>query len=111
MSKPYRGNLDIVERLREAAPSLTRVFQDRKDAADIIEELQIQTRSLQKCSYGGAIPDRDPKRPLFDRKHLRELADRHKLAIGLDSADPGFRLTDDDMKAIEFSLRFTASRL
>lgn len=64
-----------------------------------------------ECLYGGAVPNRDPKKPLFDRAHLRELADRHKLAIGLDDAHPGFRLTDDDMKAIEFSLRFTAERL
>lgn len=63
-----------------------------------------------ECRNGGPVPKRDPKVPLFDRAKLRELAERHELANKLD-ADPGFHLSNDDMKAIAFSLRFTAERL
>lgn len=62
------------------------------------------------CLYGGATPKRDPKKPLFDRAHLRELAERHEVANALDD-HPGFHLKDEDMKAIAFALRFTAERL
>lgn len=63
-----------------------------------------------KCTGGGTIPDRDPNVPLFERDKLRELADRCRLAQKV-KTDPGFHLSEDDMKAIEFSLRFTATRL
>jgi hypothetical protein len=65
---------------------------------------------ISECVYGGEIPKRDPKTPLFKREHLRELADRHDLANTIDD-HPGFHLKDEDMKAIAFALRFTAEKL
>ena len=45
----YRGPLDIVERLRESPlPSLNRMGQDRKDAADEIEDLRMTVSGLNK---------------------------------------------------------------
>jgi hypothetical protein len=57
---------------------------------------------------GGPVPDRDPSQPLYERATLRGIADRCHLAQG---SGAGFHLSDDDMKAIEFCLRFTAMRL
>lgn len=51
----------------------------------------------------------DPETPSADQ--LRELAERHDLAVKLDESAPEFHLSNDDMKAIVFSLRFTAERL
>ena len=64
------------------------------------------------CIYGGAIPNRDPTKPLFDRSKLREVAQRVGLAnkIGVD-AHPDFFLSADDMRMIEFALDFTAEQL
>lgn len=62
-----------------------------------------------KCRTGAAIPKRDPKVPLFDRAKLRELAGRYDLATTVDDFE--FRQSAEDMKAIAFSLRFTAERL
>lgn len=60
------------------------------------------------CIAGGPIPDRDPSQPLYDRAALRGIADRCRLA---QKAGAGFHLSEDDMKAVEFCLRFTATRL
>ena len=65
---------------------------------------------LESCLYGGAVPNADPAKPKFDRAHLRELADRHSLAIKL-GTDHEFHISNDDMAAIAFALRFTAERL
>ena len=65
---------------------------------------------LGKCVFGGNIPRRDRRKPLFKREQLKALAERHELASALDHA-PGFHLSNDDMKAIAFALRFTAMRL
>lgn len=46
MIKPYRGHLDIVERLQEKDPSLARIWQDREDAAREIEDLRRQVDNL-----------------------------------------------------------------
>lgn len=43
-----------------------------------------------------------------DRERLLELAERYEVAITFDN---NFYMTDDDMKAIAFALRFTAERL
>lgn len=40
---------------------------------------------------------------------LLDLAKRHRLALALDDADPGFRLTEKDMRMIEWALSFAAS--
>lgn len=41
MSKPYRGDKSVLERLQESPlPSLNRICQDRADAATLIAELQ-----------------------------------------------------------------------
>ncbi len=63
------------------------------------------------CDFGGAVPTHDPSVPMFERSYLRELADRHDLALAMDRADPGFHLSNDDMRAIAFALRFTAMKL
>jgi hypothetical protein len=47
----------------------------------------------------------------LDCAHLRELADRLKLAFMLDYAEPGFPLTAADVIAIELCLRFTAAQM
>ncbi len=64
------------------------------------------------CIFGGDIPKRDPKKPLFDRAHMREVSRRVGLAntVGLDS-HPGFFLSSEDLKMVEFALDFTAERL
>jgi hypothetical protein len=62
------------------------------------------------CTSGGVVPQYDPKVPLFGRGYLTKLADRYNLALKFES-DPGFRISEDDLRAIVFSLRFTAERL
>lgn len=44
----YRGDLTIIERLRETGPlpSLNRIVSDRKDAADEIERLRAALRQI-----------------------------------------------------------------
>jgi len=64
-----------------------------------------------ECSHGGAVPKRDPSKPLFDRAHLNELAQRHEIAVTFDKSAPDFHLSNRDMEAIAFALRFTAQRL
>jgi hypothetical protein len=44
-----------------------------------------------------------------DRGKLKELANRCGLALKLDTSSPGFRLSEDDMRAIVFSLRLAAA--
>lgn len=39
------------------------------------------------------------------RAELLELADRHKLALTMGAADPGFHISDNDMRVIEWALR------
>ena len=46
------------------------------------------------CTYGGEVPKRDPKTPLFGRGYLTELAGRHDLALKIDG-DPGFHISND----------------
>jgi hypothetical protein len=48
---------------------------------------------------------------VFDFNKLRELADRHELAVRLDESAPEFHLSKQDMQAIIFCLRFTAGRI
>jgi hypothetical protein len=47
----------------------------------------------------------------LDCAHLLELADRLKLAVTLDYAEPGFPLTAEDVSALEAALRFTAAEI
>jgi hypothetical protein len=43
--------------------------------------------------------------------HMLELADRLKLAFTLDYAEPGFGLTAQDVRILEFCLRFSAAQI
>ena len=47
----------------------------------------------------------------FDREAARRLAKRIGLADKLQDNDPGFHLTDDDLRMIGFALTFTADQL
>lgn len=49
------------------------------------------------------MTDRTPS-----RAEMIELADRHRLALAMGSADPGFHLSNDDMRIIEWALRRAA---
>lgn len=44
---------------------------------------------------------------MYTREQFLELAERHKLAMTFDNE---FKLTDEDMRIIEYALRFTADR-
>jgi hypothetical protein len=50
------------------------------------------------------------KRVTPSKSELLELADRHKLALTIGDADPGFHLSNDDMRTIEWALRDAANR-
>ena len=43
------------------------------------------------------------------KAELLELADRHKLALTMGKVDPGFHLSNDDMRTIEWALRLAAT--
>lgn len=42
------------------------------------------------------------------KAELLALADRHRLALAMGNADPGFHLSNQDMEVIEWALRSAA---